>query len=190
MPSTPPNVEDEHHNKLEVHAMISIDINEVQFYTNGRAALKIGQHLEMAESEKELEWPTDTASLLIRQWLIMECRVGGSKQRRAPSERGYARILPSNGWYFTSPNFSSLPLDGIDRREDCGAGTKKKVRYASRHTMPTQTKRPWIKSKHSTSWTVVQQTQLLSVQKWNAIQCSLLLLQPQSFYSNNSITFL
>jgi hypothetical protein len=77
--------------------MISIDINEVQFYTNGRAALKIGQHLEMAESEKELEWPTDTASLLIRQWLIMECRVGGSKQRRAPSERGYARILPSNG---------------------------------------------------------------------------------------------
>ena len=35
--------------------MISIGINEVQFCTNGRAALKIGQQLEMAESEKELE---------------------------------------------------------------------------------------------------------------------------------------
>ena len=45
------------------------EIIEEQFRTNGRAALKIGQQLEMAEAKKR---QCDTASMLIRQWWMME----------------------------------------------------------------------------------------------------------------------
>jgi len=67
--------EDAYHIKLEAHTMLAnraadqSEKIEEQFRTNGRAALKIGQQLEMAEAKKR---QCDTASLLIRQWWMME----------------------------------------------------------------------------------------------------------------------
>ena len=67
--------EDAYHIKMEAHTMLAnraaehADKIEEQFRTNGRAALKIGQQLEMAETKKR---QCDTASLLIRQWWMME----------------------------------------------------------------------------------------------------------------------
>src|SRR5210317_832032 len=67
--------EDTYHIKLEAHTMLAnraadqSEKIEEQFRTNGRAALKIGQQLEMAEAKKR---QCDTASLLIRQWWMME----------------------------------------------------------------------------------------------------------------------
>lgn len=67
--------EDTYHIKLEAHTLLAnraadqSEKIEEQFKTNGRAALKIGQQLEMAEAKKR---QCDTASLLIRQWWMME----------------------------------------------------------------------------------------------------------------------
>ena len=67
--------EDAYHIKLEAHTMLAnraADQSEKiaeQFRTNGRAALKFGQQLEMAEAKKQ---QCDTASALIRQWWMME----------------------------------------------------------------------------------------------------------------------
>jgi len=67
--------EDAYHIRLEAHTMLADRVSEQaekieeQFRTNGRAALKIGQQLELAEAKKR---QCDTASLLIRQWWMME----------------------------------------------------------------------------------------------------------------------
>ncbi|KAL7537111.1 hypothetical protein ACHAXR_007587, partial [Thalassiosira sp. AJA248-18] len=67
--------EDAYHIKLEAHTLLAnraadqSEKIEEQFRTNGKAALKIGQQLEMAEAKKR---QCDTASLLIRQWWMME----------------------------------------------------------------------------------------------------------------------
>jgi len=67
--------EDAYHIRLEAHTMLAdrfaeqAEKIEEQFRTNGRAALKIGQQLELAEAKKR---QCDTASLLIRQWWMME----------------------------------------------------------------------------------------------------------------------
>ena len=67
--------EDAYHIKLEAHTMLAnraaeqSEKIEEQFRTNGSNALKIGQQLEMAEAKKR---QCDTASLLIRQWWMME----------------------------------------------------------------------------------------------------------------------
>ncbi|KAL7545970.1 hypothetical protein ACHAWF_009321 [Thalassiosira exigua] len=67
--------EDAYHIRLEAHTMLAnraadqSEKVEEQFRTNGRAALRIGQQLEMAETKKR---QCDTASLLIRQWWMME----------------------------------------------------------------------------------------------------------------------
>jgi len=67
--------EDAYHIRLEAHTMLAnraaeqSEVIEEQFRTNGRAALKIGQQLEMAEVKKR---QCDTAALLIRQWWMME----------------------------------------------------------------------------------------------------------------------
>jgi hypothetical protein len=67
--------EDTYHIRLEAHTMLAnkaaeqSEKIEEQFRTNGKSALKIGQQLEMAEAKKR---QCDTASLLIRQWWMME----------------------------------------------------------------------------------------------------------------------
>jgi hypothetical protein len=67
--------EDAYHIKLEAHTMLAdraaeqTEKIEHQFRTNGQAALKIGQRLEMAEAKKR---QCDTAAELIRQWWMME----------------------------------------------------------------------------------------------------------------------
>lgn len=67
--------EDAYHIRLEAHTMLTnraaerSEKIEEQFRTNGRAALKIGQQLEAAEAKKR---QCDTASMLIRQWWMME----------------------------------------------------------------------------------------------------------------------
>lgn len=67
--------EDAYHIRLEAHTLLAnraadqSEKIEEQFRTNGRAALKIGQQLEMAEAKKR---QCDQASLLIRQWWMME----------------------------------------------------------------------------------------------------------------------
>ena len=67
--------EDAFYIKMEAHTMLAnraadqSEKIEEQFRTNGKAAHKIGQQLEMAEAKKR---QCDTASLLIRQWWMME----------------------------------------------------------------------------------------------------------------------
>lgn len=67
--------EDAYHIKLEAHTMLAnkaadqAEKIEEQFRTNGSNALKIGLELEVAEAKKR---QCDTASLLIRQWWMME----------------------------------------------------------------------------------------------------------------------
>ena len=67
--------EDAYHIKLEAHTMLAnkaadqAEKIEEQFLTNGSNALKIGLELEVAEAKKR---QCDTASLLIRQWWMME----------------------------------------------------------------------------------------------------------------------
>ena len=61
--------------RLEAHTLLvnraaeQAETIEEQFRTNGNSALRIGQQLEMAEAKKR---QCDTASLLIRQWWMME----------------------------------------------------------------------------------------------------------------------
>ena len=71
--------EDAYHIRLEAHTLLanraaerSEKIQE-QFRTNGRAALKIGQQLEMAEAKKR---QCEMASSLIRRWWMMETLAG------------------------------------------------------------------------------------------------------------------
>ena len=67
--------EDAYHIRLEAHTMLADRVSEQaekieeEFRTNGRVALKIGKQLELAEAKKR---QCDTASLLIRQWWMME----------------------------------------------------------------------------------------------------------------------
>ena len=69
------DAEDAYHIRLEAHTMLAnraaeqSENIEQQFRLNGRAALKIGQQLEMAEAKKR---QCDTAALLIRQWWMIE----------------------------------------------------------------------------------------------------------------------
>lgn len=67
--------EDTYHIKLEAHTLLAnraadqSEKIEEQFRENGKAALKIGQQLEVAEAKKR---QCDNAALLIRQWWMME----------------------------------------------------------------------------------------------------------------------
>ena len=67
--------EETYHIRLEAHTMLAnraaeqAEKIEDQFRTNGKSALRIGQQLEAAEAKKR---QCDTASLLIRQWWMME----------------------------------------------------------------------------------------------------------------------
>jgi hypothetical protein len=67
--------EETYHIRLEAHTLLAnraadqSEKIEEQFRTNGKSALRIGQQLEAAEAKKR---QCDTASLLIRQWWMME----------------------------------------------------------------------------------------------------------------------
>ena len=67
--------EETYHIRLEAHTLLANRASEQsekieeQFRTNGKSALRIGQQLEAAEAKKR---QCDTASLLIRQWWMME----------------------------------------------------------------------------------------------------------------------
>ena len=67
--------EDAYHIRLEAHSILarravqSAEAIEEQFRTNGRAALKIGQQLEMAEAKRR---QCESAAVLIRRWWTME----------------------------------------------------------------------------------------------------------------------
>uniref|UniRef100_A0A7S4QI50 Exocyst complex component Sec10 n=1 Tax=Ditylum brightwellii TaxID=49249 RepID=A0A7S4QI50_9STRA len=67
--------EDAYHIRLEAHSILTrrvceqSDAIEEQFRTNGRAALKIGQQLELAEAKRR---QCESASFLIKTWWMME----------------------------------------------------------------------------------------------------------------------
>eukprot|EP00562_Extubocellulus_spinifer_P008770 CAMPEP_0178490258 /NCGR_PEP_ID=MMETSP0696-20121128/10798_1 /TAXON_ID=265572 /ORGANISM="Extubocellulus spinifer, Strain CCMP396" /LENGTH=1153 /DNA_ID=CAMNT_0020118083 /DNA_START=104 /DNA_END=3565 /DNA_ORIENTATION=- len=69
------DAEDAYHIRLEAHSILSrravqsAEAVEEQFRTNGRAALKIGQQLEMAEAKRR---QCESAAVLIRRWWTME----------------------------------------------------------------------------------------------------------------------
>mmetsp|Transcript_51844 Transcript_51844/g.155588 ORF Transcript_51844/g.155588 Transcript_51844/m.155588 type:complete len:1193 (-) Transcript_51844:49-3627(-) len=67
--------EDAYHIRLEAHSVLArrateeAEAIEERFKTNGRAALRIGQSLELAETKRR---QCDSASTLIRRWWMME----------------------------------------------------------------------------------------------------------------------
>ena len=109
---------------------------EEQFRTNGRAALKIGPQLEMAEAKKR---QCDTASLLIRRWWMMEnlaeqeelsvdeevrgaVRAGSSSARRPRSRTASSRASLGRNFAITLSNFDrggAYCTSGTSRWSSC-----------------------------------------------------------------------
>ena len=110
--------EDSFHIRLEAHSILAdrsaeeAEAIEERFRTNGRAALRIGQRLELAEAKRR---QCESASMLVRRWWQMESLAehedASGEEIRVDDEVGRGTISSSS---CQMPQLFTLPENGLE----------------------------------------------------------------------------